>query len=258
MSDTHPSEASPSPTTALADPAPASPAAGLSALKKMSTTAGVGTGDYAAISPLAIAATVAGFLGLLAFLSDFLLVVPFVAILLAVMGLIQIRRSSGTLTGNGLAVVALVLGLGVAGGILGAQAVRSAQLAPERRQILAELDGFGKAVVAADYPAAYQLCDAAFQSRVGPPEFSGRLEAYERGTAGKLQSVEWNGVLVFMAEDGTQGGVGSKAAVGMALFRFKNLTDPVRVEMIFSKTDGKWAIADVPSIFPRPQAPRAQ
>jgi hypothetical protein len=246
-------------TLAPKPPTPGTPvpaAAGLAGLKKMSTTAGLGTGDYAAVSPVAVAALVAGFLGLLALLSDFLLVVPAIAVVLGVLGVVQVRRSNGTLTWMWAAVVAILLGVGVGGYVVGGRALREAALRPDRDQVLATLDAFGKAVVATDYAAAYQLCDPAFRARVRPADFNGRLAGFETGLAGKLHTVDWNGQLIFLAQDNTPGGAGSTRAIGGSLFHFRNLSDPARVEIVFAKVNGKWVIEDLPGLFPRNQGGR--
>ena len=91
----------------------------MSRLKKMSTTAGVGSQEYVAISPLAIVTVLTGVASVLAFLADVLLVVPLVAVVCGIIAWRQVRSSNGTQTGIGLAALGMLLALLLGGGFRG-------------------------------------------------------------------------------------------------------------------------------------------
>ena len=106
----------------------------LSGLRKMSTTAGVGTGDYVAINTLAIASTLLGLGSMIVPLLsdlDLLQIIPLAAIITAVVAWRQIQRSNGTQSGKGLAAAGIVLALLIGGGTLAAKAVSAWKYAPE-------------------------------------------------------------------------------------------------------------------------------
>src|SRR5215212_4817149 len=81
----------------------------LAHLHKMSTTAGLGSGDYVAVNGTAVFALLVGLASALALMSEVLLILPLVAIVASVMAWQQIRNSNGTQTGKGLAIAAMVL-----------------------------------------------------------------------------------------------------------------------------------------------------
>ena len=90
----------------------------LAHLHKMSTTAGLGTTEYVAINPLAVATVFLGLASALALLDNTLLAIPVLALIGAIFSLRQIARSGGTQTGKGLAVLGLLLAVGFSGIVL--------------------------------------------------------------------------------------------------------------------------------------------
>src|SRR3954469_19562554 len=83
----------------------------LAHLHKMSTTAGLGSTDYVAINPVAVAASLLGLASALVLLDLLLGVIPLLAIGCAVVSLIQISRSGGTQTGRKWAVLGILLAI---------------------------------------------------------------------------------------------------------------------------------------------------
>src|SRR5436190_14896459 len=96
------------PTTPPADDDP------LAHLHKMSTTAGLGSTDYVAISPTAILALVSG-LACFFFLFDLdqpiLLIIPLTALVTGFVAFRQIAKSNGTQAGRGIASLGMLLGV---------------------------------------------------------------------------------------------------------------------------------------------------
>src|SRR5262245_42402152 len=102
------------------DPKPASQQSGddpLAHLHKMSTTAGLGSGDYVAVNGTAVFALILGLFSFLAFFSEMLLIVPLAAVVVSIIAFRQINRSSGTQTGRWIVVIALLAAL-VGGGFV--------------------------------------------------------------------------------------------------------------------------------------------
>src|SRR5947207_9214808 len=108
--------ASPPPSAQSAPPPDDDP---LAHLHKMSTTAGLGSGDYVAVNSTAVFALLVVVAGALALMSEVLLVLPLVAIVASVVGWRQIKHSNDTQTGNGLVIVAMALALGFGGFVFG-------------------------------------------------------------------------------------------------------------------------------------------
>lgn len=114
----------------------------LAGLHKMSTTAGVGTQDYVAISNLAILAAILGLLSSLTFWSEWLLLASGLGMVCAVAALYYIRHSNGTQTGKGLAWLGLVLSVGLGGGSVGLQVWQHISHEPDRKaaeKVIAQL-----------------------------------------------------------------------------------------------------------------------
>src|SRR3954467_10146513 len=87
----------------------------LAHLHKMSTTAGLGTTEYVAVNGMSIVALILGVASALSLFANELLVIPGIAVVLAIVAFFQIRDSNGTQTGKGLAAVGLVLALAFVG-----------------------------------------------------------------------------------------------------------------------------------------------
>src|SRR5207249_5999139 len=87
----------------------------LAHLHKMSTTAGLGSGDYVAVNGTAVFALMLGVASALALMTEVLLIIPLVCVIASVIAWGQIRHSNGTQTGKRLVIAALVLGLGLGG-----------------------------------------------------------------------------------------------------------------------------------------------
>src|SRR3954462_15428509 len=80
-------------------------------LHKMSTTAGLGSGDYVAVNAVAVVAALAGLASTLALADNVLFLIPLVGVVLAIIPLMQISHSNGTQPGRAIAVGGLILSL---------------------------------------------------------------------------------------------------------------------------------------------------
>src|SRR5687768_10470858 len=114
----------------------------LARLKKMSTTAGVGSQEYVAVNPMAVAALLLGVASLLVFVHDALLLIPLVGVVCAFIAWRQIKNSNGTQTGRLMALAGIVLCVAIGGGRLAWKAIggwSSSGDKAEIRRLISEL-----------------------------------------------------------------------------------------------------------------------
>src|SRR5437667_6109780 len=130
----------------------------------MSTTAGLGSGDYVAVNGAAVFALLLGMASALIFFADYLLVIPLTCVLVAIVAWVQINTSNGTQTGKALIVLALLLAVGF-GGLVSARNIIAWQTTrDDRAAIMNLIDQLGNDIKTGDFQAAY--C-----------RFSGRLDS---------------------------------------------------------------------------------
>lgn len=220
----------------------------LAKLYRMSTTAGVGTQEYVAINPTAIAALLLGFGSIVVLLSNILFVIPVVGVICAIIGIVQVRRSNQTQTGLGLAVFGLLLCVGVSAARVGYQAISRSHMLADQNQIGQVLHEFGQAIGAEQYEKAYQLCDDRFRERVPLATFANTFHQFRNvGPIGGVRSIEWNHQsMAFEDQPGTDNAYGQ----AMVFYQFEKDPTPRRLPMGFEKADGVWRINDIEMIFP--------
>jgi hypothetical protein len=245
MSETPPVSASPVATVIDDDP--------LAHLKKMSTTAGLGTSDYVAINPLAIVTLLLGLASALVILSDIFLIVPLAGVVCGILAIRQVRDSAGTQTGRGFALAGLVISVLVAGGGMASRAVKGWGTRTDEQQIADVLSTLSKNLHDKKYHDAYLLFSDRFKARVTEQRFTDAFKSLDLPEAGGLQSISWNGVAVF---DNTDSGM-RLASVGVFL-RFEKSPEPGRHAMGFMKTTGPWQIDDFSIMFPAEKAKRGK
>ena len=215
----------------------------------MSTTAGVGTQEYVAINPTAIAALFLGCATVLVVLGNILFLIPVVGTVCALIALVQIRRSNQTQTGIGLALLGLLLSAGIGAGRLGYQTIKRSRAVADERQIAQVVDALGKEASADDYRDAYQLFDDRFRERIDYATFETAFRGFHNiGPGNGVTSIKWNGEPMRF-EDAVDSDVAYADA--MTLFQLQPGTEPGRVLMEFEKSGGKWRIHDIPNIFPK-------
>ncbi len=222
----------------------------LSKLHKMSTTAGLGSGDYVAVNIVAVVAALLGVASILSKLSNALLVIPIIGLVCGVVAIIQIGRSNGTQTGRGLAVIGLLLSLGFAWFVIFQQISEYFRTQQDQQAIASLISEFGEKAKTKDYPSAYELFDGDFHDRVPLDKFKSRMGFFETPQAldlyGGLSNVEWNGRLAFEQDART----GSLIAGGVALMNFSKKGEPFRQACYFRKVGTKWKIDSLPDLFP--------
>jgi hypothetical protein len=224
----------------------------------MSTTAGLGSGDYVAINGTAILAILLGVGSAIVLLNSWLLlVVPLLGVICAMLAFVQISHSNGTQTGKAVAAIGLLFSLGF-GGFFGSKSLYFLiHNKADEQEIIGIIHTFGDEIKASHYSAAYDLLDSRMKSRVSLEVFQGvGVHVTSSPLLGNLQSMDWNHLL----SPDTDPVTGEETANGMMLIFYSNSpTVPVRVGTSFRKVDGKWYIDQIPQFFPeQPATPSPQ
>ncbi len=227
----------------------------LTHLHRMSTTAGIGTGEYVAINNFSIAALLLGVGGSLALFHPIWLVVPLVAAIFSIVALRQVRQSNGTQTGGGFAWLGLVLAIGFFA-FIGARTIMAnrAQHADEQK-VVNLIDRFGSLIEKSEYAQAYQLFSEEFQKRrpVSVDTFTQKWQQVEKLPAyGKLTGLRWNGQMLFQDEPAT----GVRYAMTQILLSFQKAPAPMRLTARFRMEPDGWKFDDLPELFPAPEKRR--
>jgi hypothetical protein len=217
-------------------------------LHKMSTTAGLGSGDYVAINNTALTALLLGIASCLVLWGSLLfLVIPAAAILCAVLALRQVSASNGTQTGKALALLGLLFSLAMGGGFMGHTILDSIRSAREQQDVVGFIQQFGNFIRDSNYERAYALCDNRLQSRVAKPLF---IETWKQANGssirGGITGVTSNGLLKFDDDPLT----GERQASGFILISFEKIPALERQGVVFSRIDGNWRIDQMPDLFP--------
>jgi len=224
----------------------------LAHLHKMSTTAGLGSGDYVAVNGTAVFALILGLTSGLTLLDDLLLVIPLAGIVASIVALRQIAHSNGTQTGKGLVVLALVLCLGFGGYAGSRKYIERARTAADRAAISKLITDFGTNIGAGNTNGAYQLFSSNFQSKISQQTFDERIKLFTQ-TLGKLNAAGWNGQAEFMSDEAT----GGQFAHVSVRFDFERATGPIyEDETWFHKDGDTWKIESMPKMLPPPKPPQ--
>jgi len=226
----------------------------LAKLHKMSTTAGLGSGDYVAINLPAVVAAFLGLAGVLAKLSNILLLIPVLGVVCGIVALRQIAGSNGTQTGKGVALIGLVVSLLVSVWVIVPQVIDYSRTQTEQVEIAALVQSLGVHIKADELDQAYALFDANFRDLIPLDRFKARCGYFKSpqvvAVLGDFVSIEWNGRLIFETDTKTD----SPVASGVALVNFAKQTEPTRQDIFFHKVGAKWKISAIPTVFPFPKA----
>lgn len=225
----------------------------LAHLHKMSTTAGISSQDYVAVNLPSVFAVILGLVSALAILDPIWLIVPVAGVICAILALRQIGNSNGTQTGRSFAWLGMLLCVAMVS-IMGTRQVLAAQrLKADQAQIAELIETLGQHIIAERYESAYHLFSDRFQQRpVTLQQFTERWKNVRQNELyGKLRAMTWNGRVQIEVEPRT----GSRFAYAMALFRFDKIEEPLRQQMSFRQSQGKWLVEDVPQLFPASQQP---
>jgi hypothetical protein len=244
----------------LAHVDPADPVATdhIASLPTMSLTAGLGSGDYVAVSAAAIVALLLGLASLLSFISDTLLLIPLAGLIVALVALRNIRKSSGTLTGRGMAIAGLVLSVAIGlltGGMLIESIVHEREASHQIDSVCME---FGRDMKSHDYDAMYALLSDRFKARVTQEAFVTKMKGIQETQAleaarsvgvGEIVGMRGNGPLQLDEEADT----GAETAITTLELDFANgASDLTNIRM--RKSLDEWRVDDLPDLFPPAKA----
>ena len=224
----------------------------LAHLHKMSTTAGLGSGDYVAVNAAAIFCVITGLASALSLLDNLLLVLPLAAVVAAGVALRQINQSNGTQTGKGLVVLGLLCAVLFGGFVVFRDATEGVRTRSDRQVIGAIVEGLGEKFKAGDFAGAYAMFSPRFQQRVSQEQFEKTMKPLrESPVVGALQRTTWNGLADFSTDETT----GERYCVTNIQFEFQK-NKPAPMTMTLHKVQGRWLIDDIPDFFPPEQRPR--
>jgi len=242
MTETQPP---PSPPTPQDDP--------LSHLHKMSTTAGLGSGDYVAVNGAAVATLLLGLASALVLLETFLLIIPLAALVVAVIAWRQIKNSNGTQTGKGLIAVGALCALGFGGFVVAREATAGMRTREDRAAIAMHITEIGEKVRAGEYDTLYGMFSDRFRQAVPRDVFDERFNSVRNSEIyGALQSTTWNGLAEFFTDPGT----GARYAAVKIDFNVEKADRPFPVTLSLRKTEQGWVIETMPELFPPPPPQR--
>jgi hypothetical protein len=218
----------------------------LQKLHKMSRTAGLGSGDYAAVNGMSVAAVLFGVGSALVVLDAVFLLVPAVAIVLAIIALVQINRSAGTQTGRGLCLLAIILALACTAFLGSKQLMAYLEKQRNMDEVAAVVQNLGKDIAGQDYAAAHGRFSDDFRNRVAMEEFVSKFQQFQ-GYFGQIKQMRWNERIVFDVDNKTNEPLASTLAI-IDLTNDKGTREEIRLR----KAAGTWRIDDLPFLFPKP------
>ena len=181
-----------------------------------------------------------------------LLVIPAVAIVLAIVAFVQIRNSNGTQTGRGLAALGLVLALGFIGLVGGRSLSDAFKNREDEKAIDSLIIKLDELLVAHKYDEAYQMFDDKFTERFKQPDFVGIWKHIVEGSKDYkgMTGMHPNNRMEFEVNADT----GQKRGIEMTIMEFG--PNSTRIPFVFvQEPDGTWKITDIPDLFKQQQPP---
>lgn len=225
----------------------------LAHLHKMSTTAGLGSGEYVAVNGAAVFALLLGLASMLTLLEEVLLVIPLTAVIVGVIAWRQINQSNGTQTGKGLIAIALAFALGFGGFVVAKETTRGLRTREDRAAINRTVIEFGEKIKASDMTGAYQMFSERFRGVVTPELFNQRLGMVrESELFGKLKETQWNGLADFQTDNAT----GQRYAMTKIRLILDKTT--VDVDATLRRDGTRWVFEGMPTFFPPQQQQQQQ
>ncbi len=220
-------------------------------LHKMSRTAGLGDSSYVAVNPVAVMSVLFGLLSGIVIFSSLLLVVPVVAIVLAVISMAQVRNSNGTQTGRALAIIGIVLAIGISAALGSKQVMQIYTTRADEAAVAKTLRDFGQAVAETKYDDAYSMISDRLAGDLSRKTFGERLDTLQNSPVfGKIKSMNWNGLASFDIDSRTSQSV----VATVAIVTLQSGTED-REDTRLSKSGNTWKIDAMPRVFPPPPPP---
>mgnify|MGYP003870224925 CR=1 FL=1 len=226
----------------------------IASLHRMSTTAGVGAGDYVAINAAAVTAALLGLASALALWVGVFLALSVAGIVCGLVALRQIRNSNGTQGGTWLAVAGLGLSLLFAGTTFAREWRRQAANREDRQQVEQVVAQLEQRLKEARWAEVYAMFDGWYRSRVTPEQFEARFGKIVEAL-GQIQSARTTGVIEFSRMPD-----GQRTAETKLVVQFARLSAAERYYLRLHKEQGGgWRLRFlelVPPESPAPPGPR--
>jgi hypothetical protein len=204
--------------------------------------------DYVAVNIAAVWAMLLGVGSSLALVDPYLLLIPIVAIVFAIVALRQIQNSNGTQTGGWLAWGGMALAVFFASFVLSRMAAQARQDARDRQAIVNVVAALSNDVKAGNFDSAYQHFSPPFQARVNMDRFKGQMHLVQDSALyGKLQSIQSNNVVQFSDAVGADD---IRAAQTRLIITFDKAPAPITPDAVLRRDRGRWSLDDIPSLFP--------
>ena len=223
----------------------------LAHLHKMSTTAGLGSGDYVAVNGAAVAALLLGLASGLTLIAEVLLILPVACIVVSVIAWRQIRQSNGTQTGRALIVVGLLCALLFGGFIVTRETTRGWRTRQDRAAIAKTINAFGEKLESGDVEGAHQMLSPRMQKGVPLERFKGTADFVRQSELyGKLNDTQYNGLVAFEFDDAT----GQR----FASTRMKMTLEKGNIEqnVVLRQEGDQWLFEGMEAFFPPQNNPR--
>jgi len=225
-------------------------------LHKMSTTAGLGTQEYAAVNVTSVVAVLFGLASLLSMANVVLLVIPVVGVILGFIGLRQVQKSNGTQTGKGLAITGLLLSGIITAVIFCVQGIKEYHTRADQQAISALCQKYGTLLAQNKFDEAYSLFDDDFKNRVNQQLFTIHLTNIQNQGAllPPISGADWNGLAEFQPADN-----GEETADSVLKVFYKGTDYEGRLTARFRRnSSGVWLFDNIPDQFPVLKSGKAQ
>jgi hypothetical protein len=228
----------------------------LAHLHKMSGTGSAfGAAEYVAINPVAIAALILGFASALTVAlrtATVLIAIPLAGIVCAFIAMAQVRRSNGTQSGRGFALIGLALCVLLGATVVGLQGLAFAATRADNQKCAALIEKFGDLVRAQHYDDAYDLLMSDnFRQRVDRRTFAAGLQERQNVPGyGAIESMRWNGESMHFDVVGDSN---KKVGYALAVVKYRKAVEPTRESFEFTDREGAWKIDNLTNIFQKPK-----
>jgi hypothetical protein len=232
----------------------------LAHLHKMSGTGSAfGAAEYVAINPVAIAALILGVASALTLAlrtATVLIAIPLAGIICAFVAMAQVRRSNGTQSGRGFALIGLALCVLLGGTVLGLQGLAFTATRADNRKCAALIEQFGTLVRLQHYDDAYDLMmSEGFRQRIDRRTFTAGLQQMQNVPGyGTVESMRWNGESMHFDLIGDSN---FKVGYALALVKFRKVAESTRESFEFTDREGAWKIDNLTNIFPKQKRKRS-
>jgi hypothetical protein len=212
----------------------------------MSTTAGMGSGEYVEINPVAITSVILAGLSLLGIAFMPFLLLGMLGIASGLLALFKIRRSNGTQGGKLIAVVGIALSLLISGGEGTRQWVIHSRNQADGNTIRGNVQQLGDYLAKRDYAKARSMFGRPFLDKIPQEAFDETFKSIcGIKDYGDFQGLDANGAFGFSTL-----GDGTRMGSTMIQAKFSNKTlDFAPVEAIMDE-QGRWIIYNIPDVFP--------